>query len=327
MRNLYKNILYAGLLALCIVGLSACEDEEVYDFPGSADNIVYILPATKSFNMVSTPVGFFGDSIAAGFGVKSTQPSETSATVTAVIDTSLVSAYNEANGTNYMTCTASLSKATATINQGEYASFDSIEVVLPKADYSAISEIGTYLVPVKLSTITTGVVSTEYNIVYLEINVEQKLIKEDAGSGDIQGTLVADRSAWTATSTDASVTNFSSVFDGNAGSGVSFGNEASPTITIDMQDEKNVSAFYFKNTNYSWYNWYNFSNIYIELSTDGTTWTEAGTAPPHVENTTDQYIILYGAVPSRYVRITVSWLYGDYGSIYRSFNEFNVYAN
>jgi len=320
-----KNIAFCLLLLVTFL-FQACEDDESFDVVGNPNNIVYILPATKSFDMVTTPVGFFGDSIYADFGVKSTNPMKESVTVTATIDNSLVSTYNEENSTDYMTCTASLAKATATISEGEYASFDSIKVILPEENYPEIEEIGSYLVPVKLSGVSTGIVSAEYNVVYLEINVEQKLINENVGSGDIQGSLVADRSTWTATSTDSSVGDFSSVFDGNNGSGVRFGNESNPTITIDMQEEKNVSAFYFKNSNSSWGHYFNFSSIHVELSSDGNTWIDAGTTSPVIENLTDQYVILYGAVPSRYIRITVAWAYGNYGSYYRSFNEFNVYA-
>ena len=64
------------------------------------------------------------------------------------------------------------------------------------------------------------------------------------------------------------------------------------------------------------------------MSTDGNNWTDAGAAAPVVENNTDQYIILYGAVPARYVRLSLQWSNGSgsWGGYYRTCNELDVYA-
>lgn len=95
-----------------------------------------------------------------------------------------------------------------------------------------------------------------------------------------------------------------------------------------MHATNKVTALYFKNSSSSWGSYYNFSRIGVELSTDGNNWTDAGTAAPVVENNTDQYIILYGAVPARYVRLSLQWSSGggSWGYYYRTFNELDVYV-
>ncbi len=324
-----KSNIFFRNFSLCLILLGglffqACEEDESFDVVGNPDNIVYILPAIKSFDMVSTPVGFFGNKISAGFKVKATQPMVGSATVTATIDNSLVDNYNKKNETEYMTCNASLQKATATINEGEYASFDSIVVILPENNYTEITKKGSYLIPVKLSSITNEVLSTEYNVVYLVINVEEKQINEGAGSSEIQGNIITGKSEWTATSTDSSVDDFSSIFDKNNSTGVTF-NEPNPVVTIDMQKINNVSALQLINSDGSGWdaNYLNYSNIQVQLSTDGETWVNAGSVDPTIEDSINQYIIMYGEVPCRYVRITLTWQYSWFGYL---FNEINIYA-
>ena len=95
-----------------------------------------------------------------------------------------------------------------------------------------------------------------------------------------------------------------------------------------MNATNNVTALYFKNSSSRWGAYYNFSRIGVELSTDGNNWTDVGAAAPVVENNTDQYIILYGAVPARYVRLSLQWSNGSgsWGGYYRTFNELDVYA-
>ncbi len=193
-----------------------------------------------------------------------------------------------------------------------------------------MAEKGAYLIPVRLESTTKGKVTVTKNLAYVVVNLEERLIKEDAGSDDIKGAKVSDRSAWTATTTESSVdaNSIARIFDGNTGSGASFSNEENPTFTLDMNATNNVTALYFKNSSSSWGSYYNFSRIGVELSTDGNNWTDAGAAAPVVENNTDQYIILYGAVPARYVRLSLQWSNGSgsWGGYYRTFNELDVYA-
>lgn len=237
-----------------------------------------------------------------------------SATVTAVIDNGLVEAFNTENGTEYKTTSvAVLQRASVSVGNGSYLSSDSIEVVIPEEKYSGMAEKGAYLIPVRLESTTKGKVTVTKNLAYVVVNLEERLIKEDAGSDDIKGAKVSDRSAWTATTTDSSVdaNSIARIFDGNTGSGASFSNEENPTFTLDMNATNNVTALYFKNSSSSWGSYYNFSRIGVELSTDGNNWTDAGAAAPVVENNTDQYIILYGAVPARYVRLSLQWSNGS----------------
>lgn len=335
--KLKKYIL--GLFAMVgFLGVQSCDDEN-YDVKGNPDNLIYFAPskvhldnmsnAVESFTVVSTPVGYFGDEVFAKFGVSITSPMNGVSTVNAAIDNDLVESFNTKMGTKYKSCpVAVLQRATVSISDGEYASSDSIEVVIPRDKYSTLTEKGTYLVPVRLESATLGKVSVIKNIAYVIINLEEKLIKEDASSSDIMGAKVSNRSVWTATTTDSSVdaNGIARVFDGNTGTGATFSNKENPTFIVDMHAVNEVTALYFKNTSSSRSTNYNFKGIGIELSTDGNTWVNAGTAAPVVENKSDQYIIFYGAISARYIRLSLQWNYGSYGAYYRKFNELDVYA-
>ena len=302
------NTYILGLLAVAgLFSFQSCDDES-YDVVGNPDNLIYFPPkgqfnntsaAVETFTVVSTPVGYFGDEVYAKFGVSATRPMDGSATVTAVIDNGLVEAFNTENGTEYKTTSvAVLQRASVSVGNGSYLSSDSIEVVIPEEKYSGMAEKGAYLIPVRLESTTKGKVTVTKNL--------------------------------TATTTDSSVdaNSIARIFDGNTGSGASFSNEENPTFTLDMNATNNVTALYFKNSSSSWGSYYNFCRIGVELSTDGNNWTDAGAAAPVVENNTDQYIILYGAVPARYVRLSLQWSNGSgsWGGYYRTFNELDVYA-
>jgi len=329
-----------GLLAMAaLLGFQSCDDES-YDVVGNPDYFIYF-PAkgqlndksatVEAFTVVSTPIGYFGDEVFAKFGVSVTRPMNEDVTVTAVIDNSLVETFNTANGTDYKTCSvAVLQKASVNISNGAYVSSDSIEVIIPEEQYSSMTEMGTYLIPVRLETVTKGKVAATRNLAYVVVNLEERLIKKDASSSDIKGTKVTDRSAWTAITTDTSVDEsaIASIFDGDADTGVQFSNQENPTLTIDMQTANKVTALYFKNSSSSWGSYYNLSTIGVELSADGNDWIEAEPASPVIENNTDQYIVFYGAVESRYIRLSLQWINGSgsWGYYYRYLNELDVYA-
>lgn len=331
------NTYILGLLAVAgLFGFQSCDDKS-YDVMGNPNNLIYFPPskshpenmpnAVETFTVVSTPVGYFGDEVLAKFGVSVTRPMSGTTTVTAVIDNSLVEVFNAKNGTEYKTSSvAVLQKISVNIGDGEYVSSDSIEVIIPENKYSGLAEEGVYLVPVRLESASRGKVSVTKNIAYVMVNLEERLVRKDAGSGDIKGSKLSNRSVWTATTTDSSVdvNAMTRVFDGNADTGAQFFNEANPTFIVDMHATNNVSALYFKNSSSSRLT-YNFNGIGVELSVDGNTWMNAGFAAPVVEYGNNQYIIFYGAVPVRYIKLSLQWTNGS-SSRYRLFNELDVYA-
>ncbi len=307
-----KNIAFCLLLLVTFL-FQACEDDESFDVVGNPNNIVYILPATKSFDMVTTPVGFFGDSIYADFGVKSTNPMKESVTVTATIDNSLVSTYNEKNDTDYMACTASLAKATATISEGEYASFDSIKVILPKENYPEIEEVGSYLVPVKLSGVSTGIVSAEYNVVYLAITTTYSNCKDQATS--VSGTK-ADRTGWTASVNGSDIG--SRLFDNNRWS-YYYTTSLPFTIEIDLGSVHNdITGFdmsYFSE-------YYGIGSADVYTSETTTDEYELQGSPGYLFSST-QYVSFYETVNTRYIKIVINSSSYDSGVV---MTEFNLYA-
>lgn len=332
---------FLALLAIAgIVSFQSCDDEN-YDVTGNPDNLIYFPPsksrpdnmpnAVETFTVIATPVGYLGDEVYAKFGVRATRPMSGAATVTAVIDNSLVETYNAKYGTEYKICPiAVLQKAAVTIADGAYSSSDSIEVVIPEEKYAELTEKGEYLIPVHLESATHGKVTAIENVAFVIMTLKEKYIKEGAGTDDIKGSIVNDRSAWTAAATDASVdaTTLAKIFDSDDNTGAVFSNEENPTVTIDLHAIKKVGALYFRNAPASDYRgyFYNFNSIGMQLSTDGNTWTDVDTAAPVVKNNIDQYIVFYGTVSCRYIKLSLQWRYGHIGSSYRRFNEINIYA-
>ena len=49
-----------------------------------------------------------------------------------------------------------------------------------------MAEKGAYLIPVRLESTTKGKVTVTKNLAYVVVNLEERLIKEDAGSDDIK---------------------------------------------------------------------------------------------------------------------------------------------
>lgn len=100
--------------------LCACSDDENYDVKGNPDNLVYFKAnAENTFTgtVTHTPVGDFGE-VKAAFPVRILRPASRDTKVTASIDTTLISAYNEAHGTSYVAAPdgcVSFDKATVTI--------------------------------------------------------------------------------------------------------------------------------------------------------------------------------------------------------------------
>ena len=91
------------LLAPCSLLLTSCSDDEQYDVVGNPDNLVYFKAnADNTFHgmVIHTPVGDFGD-INAKFPVRILRPARQNTQVKAVVDYTMVDAYNEANGTSY----------------------------------------------------------------------------------------------------------------------------------------------------------------------------------------------------------------------------------
>ncbi|MCH4148555.1 MAG: DUF1735 domain-containing protein [Prevotella sp.] len=152
-----KNILMVcGALFFGTVALTSCSDnDEGYDIDGDANNLIYIdqtLSKTTTCTVYHTPVGEFGE-VLADINAKIQYSTQDSVTVSAVVDTTLVSTYNSENNTTYASLPASALSAVQVkasgISAGAYSTNAPVEVSLPN-EYCASLTAPYYVVPVRL---------------------------------------------------------------------------------------------------------------------------------------------------------------------------------
>ena len=309
------------LLAPCSLLLTSCSDDEQYDVVGNPDNLVYFKAnADNTFHgmVIHTPVGDFGD-INAKFPVRILRPARQNTQVKAVVDYTMVDAYNEANGTSYaaMPETAiDASRLTATILAGNIQAEDSIEIGIRQEALASLTAPA-YLLPVRIIDVQgDGTPSEERGFGYVIVNTESKLIRTLADASEMPGTLITAGSDWTATYSSGVEITASELFDGSLSNGPQLRTDAdggkTTTVIVDMKEEAKVNglrlARYYMSYWGGWYiEEYYFSAVQIEISTDGQKWTEVGTAREADMPQADgyQHIAFYGAVPVRYLRLTI----------------------
>ncbi len=163
------------------MGLSSCSSDDTYDVKGNPADLVFLNKTTqKEFTGViyHTPVGEFG-SAKAYFPAQIQRPVSGDVAVSVVADTSLVSKYNDAHGTSYVSAPAdvigSLKVKNATIKQGEYVSVDSVEVEVPQESFAKLTAPG-YVIPLKLSP-SGAVGSEDHGVAYLVVNTGNNFLK------------------------------------------------------------------------------------------------------------------------------------------------------
>jgi len=307
MKN-FKYFAFA-LVALTGLGLQSCHSDD-YDVKGNPDNLVYVAAnATNSYEcaVVQTPVGSFG-SVSAKFPVKSLRSLDATTTITPVIDYDMVDTYNEDNGTDYIALPTSIpvTITKATILNGEAVCSDSIVVSVDDSYLPQLTASG-YVVPFRISDVSgdsSAKASEERGFGYLVITTSEKLINDGGTVDDMPGTELStsEISDWTIT-----IGDWSSLIDDNVWTGENY-SEGTP-FTIDMQKTYKVGGLRFQGVYVAWYGTaYAPYDITMELSEDGNTWTSCGTASRDIANFSDGYfnICLYGAVPARYIRLTVT---------------------
>ena len=315
----------AGLLACSLLLTSSllvsCSDDEKYDIVGNPDNLVYFKAnADNTFHgmVIHTPVGDFGD-INAKFPVRILRPARQDTQVKAVIDYTMVEAYNQANDTNYEPMPESAidpSRLSATILSGDIAAQDSIEIAIRPEALASLTAPA-YLLPVRIAQVYgDGTPSEERGFGYVVVETETKLIKTIADASEMPGTLIEAGADWTASYSSGTAINASELFDKDLANGPQLRTDAdggrTTTVIVDLQQQNKVKgmrlARYWMSYWNGWYiEEYYFSSVQIEISNDGQKWTEVGTALEADMPKADgyQHIAFYGAVPTRYLRLTI----------------------
>jgi len=337
-KKMLKHFVYS-LVAIAALTLTSCSDDEKYDVVGNPDNLVYFKAnAENTFTgmVIHTPVGDFGD-ISAKFPVRILRPATRDTHVTAIIDNSMVDAYNEANGTSYEAMPESAvdaSQLSTTILSGNTAAEDSIAVAI-RQDALASLTAEAYLLPVRIAQVEgDGAASEERGFGYVIVETETKLIKTITDASEMPGTLLTSYDGWTASYSSGTSINAGELFDLNLGNGPQLRTDAeggrTTTVIVDMKNEQKVNGLRLARYWMSyWGGWwieeYYFSSVKLEISNDGQKWSDVGTAQEADMPKADgyQHIAFYGAVTTRYLRLTIE----SGGSTVSSLAELGVYSN
>lgn len=326
-----KNIFYISLLALCMMSLAGCNDEEVYDFPGDPYNRVYMSDKSNSYKIVQTPISTVSN-LKFETTLKCTQKASANIKATVEVDNSLIAAYNEENGTDYEAMPAAalvIENAIMNIPAGTMAATDTLRITITE-DESVLTSLRSqngYLIPLRLTTTEGGESQPSSNFfsTYLTVTITEDNVNHDATESDITGTLVTDQIGWSATTNGTvSYASIDAIFDGDM-STYWYLRSTTEDLRLDINMGKpytfDAITLYY-GFSYSWGS-YEYGCLYsgmsIYTSNDGTTWQSAG----EITVSTSKFCVFYAPITAQYIRLVrprTSSSVTLYGGI------FNVYA-
>ncbi len=341
----FRNIsIIASAIAVCSMGFTSCDDDDEYDFPGDANNVVYIPDNSGSYGIIQTPVGTFGG-VNCGFIAKARSSAAGDIKIGIEVDNSLIDAYNEQNGTEFLAVPAeavSLSQDVVTIPAGAFESVDTAFVSISEEYLPNLTDRKGYIIPVRMSSVNGGSArpaQSVNSISYLTVGISEKIVNDDATEGNCIGSLVSDRSAWTVTGIDGTEVGTkydystweqvpcdpAAWFDGDAGNSAVFeGSGDVATVVVDMGRVYNgagIKACY-QNWGYDYGTFADGTQLYF--STDNSNWNDIGTLQVS-DWSGKSFVGLYGAVPMRYIKLVVPNTSG-WGNPEIECGDFNVYA-
>lgn len=281
-------------LAYSGTGNKRLAEVQIYE-TASDKPLVYATESNISGEVFHTPIGTDA-TISGQFFTYLTMFSGSDVAVKVEQDNSLVSAYNEANGTSYRTVPAgniSINNATHTIPANKLFNSSAPVSVSLTGDLSALDDLDNgYIVPLKVSS-GNGIV-TGMNVVYAVVNADYCNVMSDPSTYTIFGTLL-DRTGWTS--------DVSEVVDNST----STAKQYPEVINIDMGAENHLSGLRFYN--YSTNATYAPNRIRIEYSLDGVNYEYAGVAVSgrYFTSSNNQYMMFYDVIKARHLRLTVSY--------------------
>lgn len=272
------------MVGAAFLSFSCTKDEENVD-PYDINYVYVYEPARSSHELQYLEDGTFQKIINESdtlVPVKCTKPAPGDITVRIAIDTSLVSAFNEAHGTRYVGLkNAKLANTTLSIKKDEYVSEN---IVVSYTDFSEFKNGKEhYMVPVTITAVDgKGVKLSETRTFYLTF--ESYLIYcgvTDAPSG----TQIEDRSNWKYYINGTESTSFSGYVDQNE-------------YILDLGEEVSIS-----NIQLTFYEWYFASRqAHIYISKDGVDFNDYGTVDLMMTKTSN--IELYAHPSARYIKFT-----------------------
>ncbi len=194
-------------------------------------------------------------------------------TITATIDNSLITAYNNVNDMNYLPLPGTtITTSTVNIAKGENSA--SFSLVL--GDYTNVVTAGEmYLIPVKFEITSGEGAELDTETAYFAVEPLPPFLTAIAQTNAPAGyTMITKGADWTCSyaSPAGAVSTFTNLFN----SGTSYNNYAmneGGVVNIDLGSEITCDMFMVRFGSY-YYSASEFQNV--EVSTDGTKWTEWG---------------------------------------------------
>lgn len=304
--------LLIGVLALFTIFSSSCKDE-TYDFLGDEGKVYVRIQEENMVNSVHNmckssisinSMGVFGEA-KVEFPVKSTMPAQGTIEVALSVDNSLVSTYNQAHNTEYMTLKAdmiSFDNNVSHIQDGQMQSADFFKAHLDINKAKSLGK-GEYLVPLRLQSSSSMVVSENWNTIYWLITI----------SDGADGVPLADRSGWKIldfSTEDEYEENLAvNVLDGDLSTlwhteWYSEQPEPPHFISIDMGKEVNLAGFQYVTRNRDTGA---PAELTLDISVDGNDWTTVDTYTDLPTGVSAEFRVLFDEVRiARYFRLTIT---------------------
>jgi hypothetical protein len=267
------------------------------------------------------------------FPVMASAPVLQDVTISAVLDNSLIDAYNAEHGTSYLPFPAGMLNTdalSASFAKGGTRSSDSISITTNTAGLNGLTG-KSYMAPIKLNNVSNPAAghitsNNAIQVTYVVANVEKRQIKYNAPSSEALGTLIADRSAWTAVLTPEPIqlSGGGGILDGSTTSfsrwGVSLGQ-----VDINMQTVQAVTGIRLRTSTTTTQT---PTQVEVWVSEDGINYELIG-APLRADmalESSNHFILFYKAVNAKYIRLKLSYTTST-STQNRRVTELDVYAN
>lgn len=317
-----KYILFAGVFIF-----QSCSKDKAYDVTGSADNMVYM--NVHSWSPINAPENSFhfnvtqtgqksilsdANGITAKFAAQCTHEATTDIQVKFEIDTALIAAGYTGLPDGV---TLNMDKTVLTIPKGATISNDSITISVDSTKLGLLG-VGSYMIPVKISSAAGAQVSSNLRSVFLIVDVAFSNCVNNATS--IAGTALSGRTGWSATlSTTPSSGTLANMFDGNTRTYWYVNPAAACELTVNMNAvSSNITGIRLNSYSTS----YSLQTMTVYSSTDGITWVSQGNVTLSTA-ATYQYIQFYSAINAQYLKLKIT---GWKSATYVILSEFDVFT-
>lgn len=347
MRKDMKKIITILLPAAMLLFASCEKNQDFQKVVEAPRTLVYVAEAgidtPQRSGIVVIPTGYIA--LEKFYQVSVNTSYHVAATATLTVSAEDVAVFNKAKGTNYqilpaenLSLTAYVkpteevedpftpsSKAIVHISANERLSTEFVRFRLG-GDISGLTEEN-YLVPLRLECQELDL-SAKRNVLYVLVNISEKLVKPIDSVGEIDGSLVTSRTGWSATTSDG-ITNLSNIFTSSNTSGATFPSDDPLTFTVDMNAVHNVTGIKLL----SMYANYGYTDVVltkIAYSVDGENFEEIEINQEDDACLDSDYGVnvgFYVPLEMRYVRVTAAvrlYLAANYSS-YRRLVQFYIY--